>query len=94
MALNKQQGFSLLEAIVALVLVATTGMALLDWINTNLITLRRVSAVQQRQTAIRNALTFMELVNPLVDPKGQEKFDLFTIRWQAKPLELPKDGIS
>lgn len=91
---KRQHGFSLLEAIVALVLVASTGMALLDWINSNLITLQRVGAVQQRQAAIRNALTFMELVNPLLEPKGQADLEVYTIRWHAQPVELPKEGIS
>ena len=60
----KHQGFTLLEAVVALVLIATAGMALLDWVNNNLMNLNRVQTLQQRNEAIRSALVFMESVNP------------------------------
>ena len=33
---NTQRGFTLIEAIVAMVLIASTGMALFSWINSNL----------------------------------------------------------
>ena len=88
----RQQGFTLLEAIVALVLITTTGMALLSWINTNLITLQRVQQAQQRHEAIRNALAFMETVNPLESPQGEETVGIYIFHWQARAIELPKDG--
>jgi len=88
----RQQGFTLLEAIVALVLITTTGMALLSWINTNLITLQRVQQVQQRHEAMRNALAFMETVNPLASPQGEETVGIYIFRWQARAIELPKNG--
>jgi len=87
-----QQGFSLLEAIVALILIATTGMALLSWINTNLITLQHVQQTQQRDEAIRNALAFIETINPLEKPRGEEKIGIYTFRWEAEAALLPKDG--
>ncbi len=90
----KQRGFTLLEAIVALVLIATTGMALLSWINTNLITLSRVQQAQQRNEAIRSALTFMETVNPLERGQGEETVGIYKFHWQAQAIELPKDGVS
>lgn len=86
-----QRGFTLLEAIVALVLIATTGMALLDWINTNLITLQHVQQAQQRNEATRNALAFMETVNPLENPQGEETIGMYTISWDAQEIELKGD---
>ncbi|MDM8558491.1 prepilin-type N-terminal cleavage/methylation domain-containing protein [Candidatus Parabeggiatoa sp. HSG14] len=90
----KQKGFTLLEAIVALVLVATVGIALLDWVNTNLISLQRVQAAQQRNDAIRNVLAFMDTVNPLEKPQGEETIGIYKISWNATAIELPKDGVS
>jgi general secretion pathway protein I len=87
-----QRGFTLLEAIVALVLITTTGMALLSWINTNLVTLRHVQQAQQRHEAIRNALAFMDTINPLEKPQGEETVGIYTFRWEAQAVELPKDG--
>jgi general secretion pathway protein I len=89
-----ERGFTLLEAIVALVLMATAGMALLSWINTNLITLTRVQEAQQRNEAIRSALTFMDTINPLEKPQGEESVGIYQFRWQAQAIELPKDGVS
>jgi len=87
-----QRGFTLLEAIVALVLITTTGMALLSWINTNLVTLRHVQHAQQRHEAIRNALAFMDTINPLEKPQGEETVGIYMFRWEAQAVELPKDG--
>ena len=88
------RGFTLLETIVALVLIASTGMALLSWINTNLITLQRVQKLQQSQEAIRNALAFMDTINPLETPQGQQTIGIYNLQWQAQAVELPKDGMS
>ncbi|OQW93346.1 MAG: hypothetical protein BWK79_11635 [Beggiatoa sp. IS2] len=87
-------GFTLLEAIVALVLITTSGMALLNWINTNLLALEHVQQAQQRHMATRNALAFMETVNPLEKPNGEMIFDDYTIKWETTAVELPKDGIN
>jgi general secretion pathway protein I len=89
---TNQQGFSLLEAIVALILIATTGMALFSWINTNLITLHHVQQTQQRHEAIRNALAFIDTINPLEKPQGEESVGLYIFRWEADAVRLPKDG--
>ena len=89
---TNQQGFSLLEAIVALILIATTGMALFSWINTNLITLHHVQQTQQRHEAIRNALAFIDTINPLEKPQGEESVGLYIFRWEAYAVRLPKDG--
>lgn len=90
----KQRGFTLLEAIVALVLIASTGMALLNWLNTNLISLQRVQQAQQRHQAIQNALMFMETINPLEKPQGKQTIGIYQIDWNATALELPKDGVT
>ena len=90
----KQRGFTLLEAIVALVLVASTGVALLNWLNTNLISLQRVQQAQQRHQAIENALVFMETINPFKKPQGEATIGIYQIDWNATALELPKDGVT
>lgn len=91
---SKNQGFTLLEAVVALVLIATTGMALLDWVNNNLMNLNRMQAMQQRNEAIRGALVFMESVNPLEHPEGSQAIGVYTFTWQAQLVEPAKDGVS
>src|SRR3974377_946954 len=66
----QQRGFTLLEAVVALVLIGTTGMALMAWINTGLETVARVQDASARGEALRNALEQMQTVNPLLEPNG------------------------
>ncbi|OQW95020.1 MAG: hypothetical protein BWK79_03880, partial [Beggiatoa sp. IS2] len=90
----KNDGFTLLEAIVALILFATVGMALLSWINTSLISLQRVQQVQQSQEAIRNALEMLDQINPLEKLHGEETIGIYRFKWQAKAVEPPIDGIS
>ena len=90
----RQRGFTLLEAIVSLVLIASTGMALFGWINTNLISLHRVQQTQYRHDATRNALAFVKTINPLEKPQGDETIGIYTFHWRAEAIQLPKDGIS
>ncbi len=90
----QQHGFTLLEAIVALVLLASTGIALLNWINTNLMSLQHIQQAQQRNQAIRNTLAFMETINPLEQPTGEENLGIYQINWNATALKLPKDGVT
>ncbi|MCK5719692.1 MAG: prepilin-type N-terminal cleavage/methylation domain-containing protein [Thiomargarita sp.] len=91
--MNKNQnGFTLLEAIIALVLISVTGIALLNWVNTNLLTLRQVQKIQQRQLATRNALEFIETVD-LEDRKyGEEIVGIYTFKWETRTVEELKNG--
>jgi type II secretory pathway pseudopilin PulG len=80
---HAQQGASLLEMIVALTLIATLGMALLSWVNANLITLNRVKAVDRRMQMARVGLQYMTLVNPMARPEGEERLDALRIVWHS-----------
>jgi len=93
-SMKKQHGFTLLEAIVSLVLIAGVGMALFSWINTNLISLHRIQQTQSRHDATRNALAFIRSVNPLETPQGEETLGIYTFEWQSTAVQLPKDVIS
>ncbi len=92
--IQKQQGFTLLEAIVALVLVATVGMALFNWLNSTLNSLIRVQNAQQRTEAIHNALSFMDTVNPMLTPTGEANIGVYTFQWLATELTPPVDGVN
>lgn len=89
---RKQQGFTLLEAIVAMVLIATTGMALFSWINSNIITLNRIHETNERSEATQNILEYMDSINPMLKPEGNAALGSYTIRWKAKPTTLVQDG--
>ena len=91
-ALVRQRGFTLIEAIVALVLLATAGMALFAWINTNIITLARIQDLNAKNHATADALEYMNSVNPMLAPQGSETIGRYQLRWLAQETVKPRDG--
>ena len=88
----RQRGFSLLEAVVAMVLVASLGMALFSWINTNLISLQRTHEANLQAEATHNILEYMHTVNPMLTPQGKIDLGSYTLAWDALPRAPAKDG--
>ncbi|HUX23132.1 MAG TPA: prepilin-type N-terminal cleavage/methylation domain-containing protein [Burkholderiales bacterium] len=91
---HEQHGFTLIEAIVALVLIATTGMALFSWINSNLMTLSRVQEVNAENSATQNVLEYMADINPMASPEGRADLGSLRLSWQAEATTEPRDGAS
>lgn len=89
---NSQLGFSLIEAIVALVLIGSVGMALFSWINTSIIALNRVQEINAQSEATRNIIEYMNAVNPMMMPEGKVDFGSYRITWQAEISADAKDG--
>lgn len=87
------QGFTLLEAIVALVVFSLGAFALYGWLSTNMITLNRISERQQLEVAMDSALDLVRRSNPMETPTGQRKVGDFTVTWSATPVEPPKNGV-
>lgn len=88
-----QRGFTLLEAIVALVLTALLSMGLYGWINSNLISLRKIQSVSTRVDAIRNALDVVKNVNPALRPTGELALQDLKIHWDSVVVEDLKEGV-
>lgn len=91
---GKQQGFTLIEAIVALVLIATTGMALFSWINGNIITLNRVQEINAENAATQNVVEYMNSINPMISPEGQIDLGSCRLSWKSTAATEPRDGAS
>ena len=89
---RSQQGFTLIEAIVAMVLIATTGMALFSWINSNLITLNRVQEANAESAATTNVVDYLNTVNPMLTPEGEAQLGDYQMRWKANASTDPRDG--
>jgi general secretion pathway protein I len=90
--MKRRAGFSLLEAIVAITLIAGTMMGLYEWINTSLISLRRVEDHTLRQEATNTALDYMETVNPMTAPSGEAEVGDYLIRWESVETAPAKKG--
>ena len=91
---SRQRGFSLLEAVVAMVLISGAGYALFGWINSSIMTLNSVREANARAEATQNILEYMNGVNPMLKPLGSASLGQYKIRWESKPVTLVQDGIS
>lgn len=90
----RQHGFTLIEAIVALVLIATTGMALFSWINSNIITLNRVQESNAENAATLNVVEYMNNINPMAAPEGKADLGAYRLAWKSQASTEPRDGAS
>lgn len=86
------RGFTLLEAIVALVIFAMGAFALYGWLSTNLITLQRARAGSEALVARQSALELLRDVNPMLDPSGEREAGALRVQWTSTPVEPPKRG--
>lgn len=89
-----QRGFTLLEAIVALVIFSMTAIALFGWQATNLHTLERAEAHARNNTLVRSTLGLLAGVNPMLTPTGELPLGSLTIKWTAKEVQPVKSGVT
>ena len=83
-------GFGLLEAIVALALLAGTGLALFTWINQNLDAASRLRLHEQRAQLLLSAQALVETVNPMQAGSGQLQAGELALTWESELLEPPR----
>ena len=88
----RQGGFSLLEAIVALTILASAGLALFAAMSQSVQMVGRAEHARAVDVAMRNALAWMERVNPMQEPQGQQELSDYQLRWNADQIEPPRDG--
>ena len=86
-------GFSLLEAIVAMVLISIAGLALFSWINTSFIGLNRIQESNARAAAQMNALQYLQTINPMSRPTGVTTLGKLKLAWQAHQVSEPSPNI-
>ncbi len=87
---SRERGFGLLEAIVALVILASSGLALFAWIGQNLADVRRTEDVQARAALQLTALAMVSNINPFVQPKGERRVGAVVVRWTSELVEPPR----
>lgn len=90
----REAGFSLLEAIVALVVFTMGALALYGWLGANLITLQRVNDRQQSNAMVASALEVVRRVNPMDTPTGRRVVDQVEVTWAARPVEPPRRAVT
>ena len=84
-----ESGFSLLEAIVAMVLISVAGLALFSWINTSFIGLNRIQESNARAAAETNALQYLQTINPMERPNGITTLGKLKLEWKTRLMGDP-----
>lgn len=82
------QGFSLLEVLLALVIISSTGMALYSLINSQFTSLRLVASKHTEQQLKQQLVTFSQTLNPLLTPNGQSQVGSYRFHWHSQAHHL------
>ena len=90
----KAAGFTLLEAIVALVVFSMGAFALYGWLSTNIITLERIRDRQEVEAAMHSALDIVRRTNPMETPRGQRQAGKLLVSWTSEPVESANRPVS
>lgn len=88
-----QAGFTLLEAIVALVVFTMGALALYGWLSTNIITLDRIRARQQLELTMHSTLDLIRRTNPMDTPVGERQVGDLKVSWISALLEPAKPNV-
>jgi len=87
-------GFTLLEAIVALVVFSLGAFALYGWLSTNIIALDRIRAHRTTEAATYSALEVVRRVNPMDTPTGERAIGDLEVRWTSTPVAPARDSVT
>lgn len=81
------RGFTLIEVIVALVIMSTAGLVLFSWINQNLETASRLRDSQVRSQLQIEGVSWLSTINPVAEPEGEREMGGLRLTWRATLLE-------
>lgn len=84
---GRPAGFTLLEVIVAMVILSTSGLVLFAWINQNLQTARRLQESQARSQMQMEGVSWLATINPALEPEGERQIGDLHLTWRATPIE-------
>lgn len=83
----ERRGISLLEVLVALVLVSTVGMSMMAWMQQSLDGSRRLREHVAAVSAEREATAWMLQQDFRAKPEGVERLGALWVRWRSEPAE-------
>ena len=87
-------GFTLLEAIVAMAIMATSLIALYGWLATSIQSIRHVQEQRASLADARTALAFMRGINPMETPSGERTVPPLIVRWTSTPATPVTQGMN
>ncbi|MFZ5657241.1 MAG: prepilin-type N-terminal cleavage/methylation domain-containing protein [Pseudomonadota bacterium] len=92
--MRRSRGFTLLEAIVALAILAAAGISLFAAMSQSMQMLRRAQEARTVDASLRNALAIAEHIDPMTRDRGEQPLGEFLLRWRAVPVEPPRDNVT
>lgn len=93
-ASRSQKGFTLLEALVALVLIAVTLVPLYEWVGRSLGAAAKMADTTKQAEAQLAALAVISRINPLEQANGTSDAGPYRVRWQSTPKVEPVDNVA
>ena len=87
-----QSGFTLLESMVTLSILASTLIPLYMLFGTNISTLLRVADINEQTLVTQEILPMLSHLNPVEKPSGSKELSSFKFSWDAQPL-TPESAI-
>lgn len=94
MTAKAQHGFTMIEALVALALIAVTIIPLYEWVGRSLGAATRTADITRQAEAELSALAVVSRVNPMEEPSGAIDLGTYRIRWQATAKTNPMDNVA
>lgn len=91
---ERAAGFTLLEAVVALALVAVAAMPLYAFFSRTLDGLYRAAAVNRESEGSLSAIAFLSGLNPMERPSGETELGSLRIRWTSQELVAATDIVA
>ena len=93
MAARSTAGFTLLEAIVALTVMALALIPLISFIAQSSDQLMRAGAANEQSMVMQSVLALMDPVNPMAEPKGTLPLDeTISVSWWSDVIAPPPEG--
>ena len=93
--MHKEYGFSLLEMLVALVLLTAVGGAVYSLLNNQFTQLRHFQSIEQEQERQQRLLAWVKDLNPLQQPQGEVVLgSQYQIRWQSHLITPAQERVS
>lgn len=89
---GRERGFSLLEVIVALVLLSSTGVAVFSWINQSLNTASRLRETLQASQLSLQSQALIADVNPAQQPNGRREAAGLVVEWTSEVVQPLRAG--
>jgi len=93
-AWRKADGFTLLEAMVALVIFSISAMGIYSWINTNLIALNKLSNLAANEFVVNSAIERLKLVDMTKETEGAFDVDSYHVDWRSQLVEPWRNGVA